>query len=179
MSRTLKRLDLLVKEVEDPYAQENFWRIRSLISDLTANGIPGPAGPSGPMGPAGPPGPAASVVQQIIVTFNCPATVAVGHLVRLTGLNTVDTIADNATATIPNGMFGIAYAKPTSTTVDVVFAGKTTSAYVGLTIGAAVFISTGGVPTHTPPATGMVQQIGFASSTTEIFVHLLQAMRRS
>ncbi len=179
MSKPLKRLDLLVKEVEDPYAQENFWRIRNLISDLTANGIPGPQGPMGPVGPAGPPGPAASVVQRVTEVFNCPATVSVGHFVYITALNTVDKLVDNSSATIPNGMFGLAYAKPTSTTVEVLFLGKSTSAYVGLTIGAPVFISTTGTPTHTPPATGMVQHIGFATSTTEVFVQLKQAMRRS
>jgi hypothetical protein len=53
MTKTLKRLDLLLKEVKDPHTQENFWRLKNLLSDLSISGVPGPQGPQGPVGPSG------------------------------------------------------------------------------------------------------------------------------
>lgn len=167
---SLKRLDLLFREVKDPVAQENFWRIRDLFKEIST-GTTGPAGPTGPQGPAGPSG-------LPTFTFTSDAGTLATNLVRINAANTVTKITDNSSATIPNGIFGICYAKPSATQAEVMVLGVVPG-YVGLTVGAAVFISTLGVPTHTPPSSGMVQQIGFALSTTEIFVNLLQPMRRS
>ncbi len=49
----LKRLDLLLKEIQDPHAQENFWRIKQYIESLGDGSLVGPPGPQGPQGPAG------------------------------------------------------------------------------------------------------------------------------
>lgn len=172
MTRTLKRLDLLLREVSDPPAQENFWRLRNIISDLTSSGVPGPAGPAGPTGPT----PVA--VPKLVATFNTDVGTLAGHLVRVNGDNTVTQITDNSAATIPNGIFGVGLSKPSALQLDTIFTGIMGS-YAGFTIGLPLFVSTLGVPTHTTPTTGMVQQIGFAISATEMFVHLLQPMRRS
>jgi hypothetical protein len=178
MTKTLKRLDLLVREVQDPHAQENFWRLRNLIEDLGSNGVPGPQGPAGPPGPQGPVGPTPTTVPKVVVTFTTDAGTLATHLVRVSAANTVIRITDNLSATIPNGIFGIGLSKPSATQIEVIFMGIL-GGYSGLTIGSPLFISTAGIPTHTPPATGMVQQIGFAVSATELFVHMLQPMRRN
>lgn len=175
MTKTLKRLDLLVREVKDPHAQENFWRLRNLIEDLSSNGIQGPQGPPGPAGPAGP---TPISVPKLVATFNTDVGTLATHLLRVNGDNTVTQITDNAAGTIPNGVFGVGLSKPSALQIDVVFTGIV-GGYSGFTIGSPLFISTLGVPTHTPPATGMVQQIGFAVSATELFVSLMQPMRRS
>lgn len=175
MTKTLKRLDLLVREVKDPHAQENFWRLRNLIEDLSSNGIVGPQGPPGPAGPAGP---TPISVPKLVATFNTDVGTLATHLLRVNGDNTVTQITDNASGTIPNGVFGVGLSKPSALQIDVVFTGIV-GGYSGFTIGSPLFISTLGVPTHTPPTTGMVQQIGFAVSATELFVSLMQPMRRS
>lgn len=175
MTKTLKRLDLLVREVKDPHAQENFWRLRNLIEDLSSNGIQGPQGPPGPAGPAGP---TPISVPKLVATFNTDVGTLATHLLRVNGDNTVTQITDNASGNIPNGVFGVGLSKPSALQIDVVFTGIV-GGYSGFIIGSPLFISTLGVPTHTPPATGMVQQIGFAVSATELFVSLMQPMRRS
>jgi hypothetical protein len=176
MTKVLKRLDLLFREVKDPHAQENFYRLKSILSDIDAT--TGTPGPQGPQGPAGATGATPTTVPKLVATFTTDVGTLVTHLVRVTGTSTVQNITDNSAATIPNGVFGIGFAKPNATTIDVIFTGII-GGYVGLTTGSPLFISTAGVPTHTVPSTGMVQQIGFAVSSTEFFVQLMQPMRRS
>ena len=53
-----KRVDLLLKEIQDPHAQENFHRLKLYLENLKSStgagsGSVGPAGPPGPTGPAG------------------------------------------------------------------------------------------------------------------------------
>lgn len=172
MTKTLKRLDLLIREVQDPHAQENFWRLRNIIEDLSSSGIPGPPGAQGPVGPT------PTSVPKLIATFNTDVGTLATHLLKVNGDNSVTQITDNAAATIPNGLFGVGFSKPSSLQIEVIFSGII-GGYSGFTAGLPLFVSTSGVPTHTPPTTGMVQQIGFAISTTEFFVSFMQAMRRS
>jgi hypothetical protein len=170
VTKTLKRLDLLLREVQDPHAQENFWRLKRIFEDLETSGLAGPTGPQGPTGPMGPSGAAA-------IIFTSDAGTVAGDLVRVNAANTVTKITDNVSATIPHGVFGVCYSKPTATSAEVIFGGVIGS-YAGFTTGSALFVSALGVPTHVPPTTGMVQQIGFAVSTTEMLVNLLQPIRR-
>lgn len=172
MTKTLKRLDLLIREVQDPHAQENFWRLRNIIEDLSSSGIPGPAGVPGPVGPT------PTSVPKLIATFNTDVGTLATHLLKVNGDNSVTKITDNMAATIPNGLFGVGFSKPSSLQIEVIFSGII-GGYSGFTAGLPLFVSTSGAPTHTPPTTGMVQQIGFAISTTEFFVSFMQAMRRS
>lgn len=174
----LRTLRLLLKEITDTYVQENFYKLKLYLDDLEKvldTGITGPAGPPGVSGPAGP---VAVTVPRLTQEFDTDVGTVAGDLVYINGANTVTKITTNASATIPSGMFGVGYFKPTATRIEVMFVGIG-SGYVGLTAGGPVWISTSGVPTHTAPATGMVQQIGFAISATEIFFNLMQPIRRS
>lgn len=119
-----------------------------------------------------------SSAARLVAQFNTDVGTVVGNLVRVNGTNSVTKIVDNLATTIPNGVFGVAYNKPSATLVDVLFTGII-GGYGGFTTGNPLFISTGGIPTHTVPTTGMVQQIGFAVSSTEFFINLLQPMRRA
>jgi hypothetical protein len=55
---SVNQLDLLLKEIEDEYVQENFYRLKLFIDQLIVDGSLGGsgAGPQGPPGAAGPPG---------------------------------------------------------------------------------------------------------------------------
>lgn len=44
MSKTIKRLDLLFREVQDSVAQENFYRIKAYMDNLASTGLVGPPG---------------------------------------------------------------------------------------------------------------------------------------
>lgn len=52
-----KRLDLLLKEIKDPYVQENFYKLKIFMENLdVTTGGTGPQGSPGPSGPQGIPG---------------------------------------------------------------------------------------------------------------------------
>jgi hypothetical protein len=91
---------------------------------------------------------------------------------------TVSSIASNSTANAPNGIFGICFDKSSDTLCRVLFIGRL-GGYSGLTVGSALFLQTDGSVGHTVPTTGMVQQIGFAVSSTDAIFNLLQPMRRN
>lgn len=120
----------------------------------------------------------ATSVPRLTVIFDTDVFTTVGDLVRITATDYVETITDNSETTIPNGLFGVAFSKPTSTTVEVMFLGIL-GGYSALTPGQALYIGPFGVPSHTAPATGTLQQIGFAISPTEIFFQFGQAIRRA
>lgn len=121
---------------------------------------------------------AATQAPKLIATFNTDVGTDVGDFVRVNGNNTVTAIVDNSHAEIPNGVFGICYSKPSSLIAEVLFMGIMPG-FTGLTIGQPVFIDTFGMATHTPPSTGISQEIGFAVSATEIFIYLKVAMRKT
>jgi hypothetical protein len=114
---------------------------------------------------------------KLIVNFGTPSDTLAKDFVVVTVDNFVTKISSNITAQMPNGIFGVAYEKTSSVTVDVIFVGVI-GGYSGFTTGAPLFVQTSGLPGHTVPLTGMIQQIGFAVSPTEIFLNLLQPIRR-
>lgn len=120
----------------------------------------------------------ATQAPKLIVRYDSDAGTLQTNFVKVNGDNSVTKIVDNSSGEIPNGIFGVCFAKPTAILADVLFIGVL-GGYSGLSIGQPVFVSTAGGPTHTPPTTGMVQQIGFAISSTEIFFNFMQAIRRS
>lgn len=132
---------------------------------------------TGPAGPPGPPGPTPPSVPALTDTFDTNTGTAVGDLVRLTSTNFVQNFTDNGNTTIPHGIFGVGIDKPTTTTMEVQFIGIA-DFYSGLTAGQPVFVSTSGALTQTKPPTGVVQQIGFATSTTALFVQKMQALKQ-
>lgn len=99
-------------------------------------------------------------------------------LLKLVGGEVVQ-ITDNSFSEIPNGIFAVGADKPTSTTINVVTNGPILTGFSGLTQDAPYFVSTSGGLTTTPPATGVVQQIGFALSTTSLYVNLYTPMIRA
>ncbi|MEO5348881.1 MAG: hypothetical protein H7836_04470 [Magnetococcus sp. YQC-3] len=112
-----------------------------------------------------------------IDNLSCDPSVVVGDLCVYSGATLVKP-ASNLNAIIPYGIVGIAYAKPTLTTVNILLTGKVSGLF-GLTQGLPLFISSLGDFTHSNPATGNVQMLGFAISTTEIAFRPQQIFRRT
>lgn len=117
-------------------------------------------------------------VPRLSLVFDTDIATQPGDLVKVNGNNTVTVIADNSSGEVPNGIFGVGYSKPTTTSIEVLFCGIG-GGYSGLTAGSPVFIDITGAPTHSVPATGMIQQIGFAISATEIFFNFKAPLRRA
>lgn len=115
---------------------------------------------------------------KLIQTFNTTFDTLEDDLLRVDGDNSVIKIDSNNFTEIPNGIFGIGYNKPSTGTIDVLFVGIN-DGYIGLTPGLPVFVGEDGAPSHSVPGSGMVQQIGFAISSNEIFFNLMQAIRKS
>jgi hypothetical protein len=114
----------------------------------------------------------ATQAPKLIVTFDTDSTTAVRDLVYVTGQDFVSTIPNNSGLIIPNGIFGVCITKPTVTEAEILFFGIV-GGFSSLNIGLPVFVSPIGVPTQTLPNTGIVQQIGFAVSATEIFFNIM------
>lgn len=148
MTKKIRRLDLLLKEVTDPVAQENFWRLKRLYDDGTLGGT-GSTGAAGAQGPAGAPGVTPTTFPALVETFDTDAGTAVLDLVRLNGTNSVTKITDNTTGTIPQGVFGLVYYKPSAIVAEVIFMGIL-NGFLGLTPGSGYYISATGTLTTTP-----------------------------
>lgn len=176
----LKTSRILLREIQDVYVQENFYKLKLYLDDLDSQveGLSSTVNNINTIISVPPPPAPATSAPKLIANFITDAGTAVGNIVRVNGTNTVTKITDNFSATIPNGIFGIVTNKPSSISADVIFVGIQ-GGYSGFTAGLPLFVSVAGVPTHTPPTTGMVQQIGFAVSSTELFLNIMQAIRRS
>jgi hypothetical protein len=115
---------------------------------------------------------------KVIAPFNTDALTLVGDLCVVSASNTVTRITSNSSSEMPKGIFGIVYSKDTATTCEVLILGSQ-DGYSGFTVAGALFVGTDGALTHSAPATGMVQQVGFAITTGEIFLFPRQPFRRS
>jgi hypothetical protein len=106
----------------------------------------------------------------VVVVRNCDASVAIGDFVSesLTVANKVETLTNN-TSIAP--CIGVVEAKPTATTCVVKQIGLQPG-FGGLIQGKHIFLSTAGTATNTPPATGYLQILGVATSTTEILINV-------
>jgi hypothetical protein len=106
--------------------------------------------------------------------YDCPATVAIGDAVYVSGADTVD----KAFAGVPGqteDAIGVVASKPTGTTCRVVSSGAV-GGYAGLATGQRYFLSdtaAGGITNAAPAGAGeKVQQIGIASSATKLHVRM-------
>lgn len=113
----------------------------------------------------------------VITNLDCDASLAVGDLCVYAGPTLVKP-SSNLNGVIPYGIVGVAYNKPLVNKVDILVAGLVSGLF-GLTKGAPLFISSTGDYTHTCPATGNVQMLGFAISTTELAFSPKQVFRRN
>lgn len=153
------RLDLLLKEIEDPYVQENFRKLRRYLDCLDT----GLAGPRGLQGPAGAPGQDGSSDQKYIM--NMPATVMVGDVVYqdYTQVNFADKFATNDS---PDPFIGICITKETSTTGCV----QTRGLYDLVIAQGPLFVSATGTLQVGVPASGYWQRMGYSFGDGKIWL---------
>lgn len=155
---TFNKLDFLLKEIADPYVQENFYKLKLFIEENNIG--PGLIGPPGVAGPVGPPG-----TTQLKKVMGCDVSAAVSDWVFQS--TTVDNFAIVATDNNPlKPVNGIIVAKPTPTSADVMFLGIT-SYVVGR---GDIFLGATGTAVTTAPATGFIQRLGISFGDGEILV---------
>jgi hypothetical protein len=167
---TIKRFDFLLKEIQDPYVQENFYRLKLWLDELSLGGTTatGPQGPPGPQGPAGDSGTDYIILEGV----TCDASVATGKVVRMTGGGT----AVNALADIPgnSNMMGICIAKTATTVANIQVSGITPALYAGLDVTKDYFLSTssaGDVTNVVPSGSGeMLVKVGRPFSASRLLI---------
>lgn len=170
MTKVLKRLDLLLREVQDPIAQENFYRLKNLLSDLSISGIPGPQGPQGPAGPSGSTVSSeyagalkvTRVANEAILKGDALYSVSATH-VALAGASTT---IDKAT------VFGFADADANiGDNVIVTLAGVLADpSFSVFTVNSPLFLDTTGAITDTKRLSGYHVIIGKSLGSSEIFI---------
>jgi hypothetical protein len=101
----------------------------------------------------------------------CTIADAVGDPVIVSAPDTVTSFATNVYADL---CVGIIFEKPTDTTCVVVIGGIVRAITTGLVANKAVFVSTTGALTTTKPATGHLQIMGTALTTTDMVVNVAQ-----
>lgn len=143
-------------------------------------GEPGPQGPPGPRGYSGASGESVVSGGSTTVVMDCDSSLAVNDLVSASFSvnNLVDEVTSNSALSVPHGILGLCFSKPTSITCEVLLVGKVTG-LSGLTVGQALYLQTDGSIAHAIPSTGVVQQIGIAISSTQFILNIQQALRRS
>lgn len=102
--------------------------------------------------------------------YACPAGVAVGDAVYITGADAVDKADASAIGTSP--AFGLVRFKP-STTECIVQSSGEMDVFAGLTAGDTYYLSAstpGGITNVTPGNGETVQPLGFARNGTTLFV---------
>jgi hypothetical protein len=145
--------------------------IEHLGIEYTTTGRVGLQGPEGPPGPKGDPGTA-----DITLTYNAGETLGGHRVVRIeSGLVYY---ADNTTLAHAGKVIGIttgAVVSGSSTTIQV--AGELEESTWSWSPG-PVYLSTNGLLTQTPPATGFLQKIGTAITSTKILIRVIDPVIR-
>lgn len=145
------RLDLLLKEIEDPYVQENFLKLRRYLNCLDS----GQTGPRGSQGPSGAPGQDGVSDQEY--TFNTDIATNTGDAVfqDYTQVAFVNKFASNDS---PDPFIGVIVSKPTGTTATV-----KTIGLIDTVLGEGpVFMSATGTLQLGVPGSGPWQRMGYS-----------------
>jgi hypothetical protein len=111
-----------------------------------------------------------------IDNVTCDASVAVGDLAVFVG-GTIYKPTSNLNSIIPYGIAGVVMAKASPTECSILASGEVLG-FFGLTPGLPLFIDSTGGYTHSCPATGNVQQLGFAIDSSRIVFNPKQVIRR-
>ena len=166
MSKPIKRLDLLIREVEDQHAQENFYRIKNYIDNLTLTGGVGPQGPAGPPGADGAPG------TSLVAIKIAGETISAGKAVYLDTATVVKLSDRSVTARqkcIGVAKTGATTGNPLEVITDGIF---TDSIFSGFAINEPIWVGLNGVLTQTPPTSGVLLEAGYYLGENKIEVEI-------
>jgi hypothetical protein len=170
VSKKLKRLDLLFREVQDLAAQENFYRIKAYIDSLAGSGIVGPPGPQGPPGISGG---VADYAGALKVTRVASVSISLGDAVY--AISSTHVALADASNTIDEAMvFGFALnnAAP-GADVDVLILGVLEDPIFSIFIvNAPLFLDEVGGVTDVKRTSGYHVVIGKALGGNQIFVSI-------
>lgn len=166
MSKAIKRLDLLIREVEDPHAQENFYRLKNYIDNLQTSGGVGPAGPQGPPGASGAPG------TSLVVTKTAGETISAGKAVYL-DTATVVKLSDRSILARQKCIGVAKTAALSGNLLEVITDGVFTDAiFSGFTINEPIWVGLNGVLTQTPPTSGVLLEAGYYLGENKIEIEI-------
>jgi len=169
MSKQLKRIDLLFREVSDPVAQENFYRLKSHVENLQLSGGTGPQGPQGPAGPAGPSGTPGT---SLVVTKIAGETISAGKAVYL-DTATVVKLADHSILARQKCIGVAKTAATVGNTIEVITDGIFQDAiFSGFAINEPVWVGLSGVLTQTPPTSGVLLETGYYLGENKIEIEI-------
>jgi len=159
MSQT-NSLDLLLKEIEDRYVQENFYRLKLYLERLDT------AGGDITIIQGGGTTPAPTTADQINKVMGCAITTGVGQWVlqSLSANNFAEPAPDNLTT---QPVIGIVIDKPTTTTCTVCLIGLVSTALAR----GRVYLSATGVGSNSSPASGYMQKLGISFGDGTMFVN--------
>lgn len=169
MSKQIKRLDLLIREVEDPHAQENFYRLKNFLDNFEGGGG---TGPQGPQGPAGPPGASGTPGTNLVVTKTAGETISAGKAVYL-DTATVVKLSDHSISARQK-CIGVAKTAATAgNPIDVIVDGAFEDAiFSGFAINEPVWVGLSGVLTQTPPTSGVLLEAGYYLGENKIEIEI-------
>jgi len=173
VSKTIKRLDLLFREVQDSVAQENFYRIKAYMDNLANTGLVGPPGPQGPAGPPGISGGVADFAKASKVTRTASVAITLGDAVYAISSTHVG-LADASNTVAEAMVFGLALnAASPGADVDVLILGVLEDPIFSIfTVNAPLFLDEAGGITDVKRLTGYHVVIGKALGGNQIFVSI-------
>lgn len=164
MSKTIKRLDLLFREVQDSVAQENFYRIKAYMDNLASTGLVGPPGISGGV---------ADFAGALKVTRTASVAITLGDAVYAISSTHVG-LADASNTVTEAMVFGFALnnASP-GADVDVLILGVLEDPIFSIfTVNSPLFLDEAGGITDVQRTTGYHVVIGKALGGNQIFVSI-------
>lgn len=154
-------LDLLLKEIKDPHVQENFYRLKLYLEQLSVGNttIVAPAAGGGTTG-------GTSATGSLTKTMGCASTVKVGDWVYQS--NSTNNFAVSATDNDPLvPVIGIVTSKPVPTQAIVTLVGV-----VDFSIARGrLFLGNTGLAALTAPSSGYLQKLGISFGDGTIFVN--------
>jgi len=166
--KTLKKVDLLFREVVDPVAQENFYRLKNYIENLTLSGGVGPQGPQGPAGPAGADGSPGALEITKIAGETISAIKAVYADTNTTIKHSDKSVAGRQFCIGISKTAGIA-----TSSIEVIIDGVLTDAsFSGFTRNEPIFVGSSGALTQTPPTSGVLLEVGYYLGENKIEVEI-------
>jgi len=164
----IKKLDLLLREIDDKYIAENFYRIQKYLEALSLSVTEGPAGADGATGPQGPQGPAGA---------SGSITLVAGE--TLSALKFVYVAADgfayrgSSTSYTTSQVIGITItAASVGNSVTVATFGEVVDGSFSFGVSNPIFLTTLGSFSTTPPASGHVVKLGHGLDNGKIFVDI-------
>lgn len=125
----------------------------------------------GGTGPAGPPGPAGGSM------LDLPASGTIGGHKAVCNSNGSAVYADHTDSSTAHTLVGISYnAAADGDTVSIVTGGPVIEPTWSWTPQQPLYVGTGGNLTQTAPTSGYIRRIGFAQTSTTVFVQIFQPL---